>query len=219
MKTVVFGTTEYSEYVYYTMLAEGINNIVAFTMTSEYKNKDIFCNLPVIDFEDLDSIITDPFEILITVGYPKMNKGRERVYHLCKEKGYKVGSYISNRAICDSDNIGEGCIIMPRAFIAPCTQIGICNIISTDSSIGHTSTVGDFNWFSGNVTTAGDVTIGSRCFFGINSLICNNVKIADETLVGVCSYVAKDTKPGLAYMGMPAKNKNKMKSDIVIDFV
>lgn len=219
MKTIIFGTTEYSEYVYATMQVEGINNVVAFTMTSDYKDKDTFCNLPVIAFEKLESVIKDPFEILITVGYPKMNKGRIKVYNLCKERGYNIGSFISNRATIDSDNIGEGCIIMPRAFITPCTEIGVCNIINSGSVVGHTNVVGDFNWFSGNVSTAGDVIIGSRCFFGMNTLICNNVRIADDTLIGVCSYVTKDTKPGLAYMGMPAKNIRNRKSIVVIDFV
>ena len=219
---IIIGISEYSEYVFKCIQKDDVANVVAFSVNQEYIEAETYNNLPVVPLEDLDCRYDmQEFSVLITTGYKRMNAGREAIYHYCKQKGYKIYTYISPRAYidCEPENIGEGCIIMPRAGISPCTKIGVCNVINSGAGVGHTSTVGDFNWFSGRVSTAGDVTIGSRCFFGMNSLICNNVKIADETLIGVCSYVTKDTRPGLAYMGMPAKNTNNMKSSVVVDFV
>lgn len=221
-KVIIIGASEFSEYVYQCMLKDNDAEVLAFAVGKDYIEKSIFDGLPVVAIEDLDSLFNmEECSVLLTIGYKRMNEGRIEMYKYCKEKGYNIYTYISQRAYidCELNNIGEGCIIMPRAGVAPCTKIGICNVINSGSGVGHTSIVGDFNWFSGKVSTAGDVTIGSRCFFGMNSLICNNVKIADETLIGVCSYVTKDTKQGLAYMGMPAKNKKNMKSVTVIDFV
>lgn len=219
---IIIGISEYSEYVLKCIQKDEVANVLCFAVNKEYIRISEYNGFPVVPLEDLGSLYDmKRCKVLLTLGYKQMNKGREQMYNFCKEKGYGIYTYISPRAYidCEPENIGEGCIIMPRAGVAPCTKIGICNVINSGSGVGHTSTVGDFNWFSGKVSTAGDVTIGSRCFFGMNSLICNNVKIADETLIGVCSYVTKDTKPGLAYMGMPAKNKNNMKSLTVIDFV
>lgn len=219
---VIVGTNEYAEYVFEAIRKDKVADVVAFATLKAFQTQTEYRGLPVYAVEDLpDYLDMNDCQVLICVGYTEMNARRERTYSLCKQLNYRIFTYISPRAYidCEPENIGEGCIIMPRAVISPCTKIGICNVINSGSGVGHTSTVGNFNWFSGRVVTAGDVTIGNRCFFGINSVICNNVKIADETLIGVCSYVTKDTKSGLAYMGMPAKNKKNMKSKIVIDFV
>ncbi len=219
MKIVIFGTTEYSEYVYYTMLAEGINNIAAFTMTRAYIDKNTFCDLPVFPFEELELYLKAPFEILITVGYPKMNQGRVKIYNLCKKMGYKVGSFISKRSICDSSLIGEGCIIMPLVYVPPITKLGVCNIVNNGTVIGHTGIVGDFNWFSGNSISGGNIQIDNYCFFGMNSVVKNGVHVASYTLVDAFSYVLKDTVEGFFYTGNPARNVKNFKSRIVVDFI
>lgn len=221
-KVVIVGINEYSEYVYQCILKDGIAEVVAFSSLKDYMNKNDHCGLPVYPVEDLPLYLDmDECHVLPAIGYTKMNQRRENTYYLCKKLNYKIYTYVSSRAYvdCKLADIGEGCIIMPRAVVDPCTKLGVCNVINSGSGVGHNSFVGDFNWFSGNVSTAGDVTIGSRCFFGMNSLICNNVRIADETLISVCSYVTSDTKPGMAYMGMPAKNHRNMKSKVVIEFV
>ena len=219
MKEIIFGTTEFSEYVYYTMKAEHIEGIVAFTMSSDYLDKDSFCGLPVLPFEDLRTSISEDFEVIITVGYPKMNKGRIKVYQMCKDYNYNVGSFISKRAICDSNEIEEGCIIMPKVYVPPMTSLGVCNIVNVGSILGHTAKIGDFNWFSGNCVSGGNISIGNNCFFGMNSLIKNGVHVASNTLLGAYSYLCDDTGEGLFYTGNPALNMKKLKSQLVVDFI
>lgn len=221
-KVIIIGASEYSEYVCQCMLKDNDAEVLAFAIGKSYIDKTVFTGFPVVAIEEIESLFDmSECAVLLTIGYKKMNEGRYKMYDYCKRKGFKFHTYISSRAYvdCNLEDIGEGCIIMPRADICPCTKIGVCNVFNSGSVVGHTSVIGDFNWFSGNACTAGDVVIGNRCFFGMNTLVCNGVHVADETLLGVYSYITSDTKPGLAYMGTPAKNQRNMKSKIVIDFV
>lgn len=218
METVIFGISEFSEYLYHTIRIEGKINVVAFTVTKEYLHISEYCGLPVLDFDKLYEKY-DSFEILISVGYQKMNTGRELVYNQCKQKGYKIGTYISTRSICDTDKIGEGCIVMPMAYIPPLKSIGVCNVVNTASILGHTSIIGDFNWFSGNVTMGGNVIVDNNCFIGMNCLLKNDIHIASQTMLGAYSYLNDDTQEGRYYSGNPAVNERKLKSRIVCDFI
>lgn len=218
MNTVIFGISEFSEYLYHTIRIEGKIDVVAFTVTKEYLHVSEYCGLPVLDFDKLYENY-DSFEIVISVGYQKMNTGREFVYNQCKQKGYKIGTYVSSRSICDSDKIGEGSIIMPMAYIPPLTEIGKCTIINIATTIGHTSDIGDFNWFSGNCIMGGNVKVGDNCFFGMNSLIKNGITVESFTMLGAYSYLSDDSIEGRFYSGNPAVNTKNLKSKIVCDFI
>lgn len=216
---IIFGTSEYSEYVYYTIKAEKNLNVLAFTLSKDYLPEEDFCGLPVYPFEELNDKINSPFHILISVGYKKMNEGREIIYKKCKELGYDVCTYISSRSICDSDEIGEGCIIMPTAYIPPCTKLGVCNIINMGTYITHTGEIGDFNWFAATIVMGGNIKMGSNCFIGMGCTLKNGITVGSKVFLGANSYLSDDAKDNLVYIGAPAENKRGLKSSIVIDFV
>lgn len=219
-KIVILGVNEYAEYVYYTMLRENYTNIVAFSSYKNYIDKTEFCGLPVFAFEDLnDKLGCGNFEVLIAIGYTKMNSRREKAYHDSKDFGYSIHTFISSRSICDTDDVGEGCIIMPTAYVPPCTKIGKCNIINMGTYITHTGVIGDFNWFAATIVMGGNIIMGSNCFIGMGCTLKNGIHVANNTFVGANSYLNEDTYEGKAYMGSPAQNKKGLKSNIVIDFV
>lgn len=223
-KTVILGTSEFSEYVYHTILKENQIEVLAFSADKKWLNQhedfSMFNGIPVIALEDLtEHFKGDKFDVIITVGYVKMNGIREKLYKYVKELGLSVGSFISTRSICDSDDIGEGCIIMPTAYVPPCTKMGVCNIVNMGTYITHTGVVGDFNWFAATIVMGGNVKMGSNCFIGMGCTIKNGICVASNTFVGAGSYLSDDSEEGLAYMGSPAVNKKRMKSKIVIDFV
>ncbi len=217
---IIFGTSEFSEYVFQTIKKEGIVKVIGFTVDKEHLSKNEFNHLPVFAFEDLPKLIDiSSCGILITVGYTKMNQVRKEVYRKCKALGYKVATYISSRAICDSDSIGEGCLVMPMAYIPPITTLGICSVVNTATILGHTSHIGDFNWFAGNVVTGGNVRVDNNCFLGMNSLVKNGIHVASKTMIGAYSYLSEDTMENKFYSGTPAINVKKLNADVVCDFI
>lgn len=219
-KIVIAGVNEYSEYVYYTILKENAAEVVAFASLKEFITKQEFCNLPVYPLEDLPLYLDmQSCEVLITIGYTKMNSRRENTYNLCKKLNYNIYTFISRRAVCDSDDIGEGCIIMPTAYVPPCTKIGKCNIINMGTYITHTGNIGDFNWFAATIVMGGNIKMGSNCFIGMGCTLKNGISVGSKVFLGANSYLSDNAEDGLAYIGSPAENKRGLKSSIVIDFV
>jgi len=219
-KIIIVGTNEFSEYVYETIRIEKKAEVIGFSTLKEHLTQKEFCELPIYPLEELPNFFNmDDTLLLITVGYTKMNKRRENTYNICKQLGYRLYTYISPRAICDSTNIGEGCIIMPQTYIPPVTKLGVCNVINVGTIVGHTSNIGDFNWFSGNVTMGGNVMVGNNCFIGMNCLLKNGVNVASQTMIGAYSCLTEDTVEGRFYSGNPAINTKKLKSIVVCDFI
>ena len=216
-RIVIFGTSVYSHYLYYTIKAERRYNIVAFSLTKYIisDSTDTFCNLPIYPLENLKDCIDGQFKVLICVGYKNMNKGRECIYKMCKELNYEIFTYISTRAICDTE-IGEGCIVMPTAYIPADTHVGICNVFNPSSNISHTGALGNFNWIASDVSMAGNVTMGDFCFVGVSSVINNSIKIGSEVFIGANSHLTEDAIDGMAYIGSPAKTKKGYKSQLLV---
>ena len=219
-KIVIVGVNEFAEYLFYTILKENQVEVVGFATLKDFLTVNQFCNLPVYPLEDLANILNShDLKVLITIGYTKMNARREKTYNLCKSLGYDIYTYISSRAVCDSDLIGEGCIVMPMSYIPPLTKLGVCNVINVATIIGHTSVIGNFNWFSGNVTMGGNVTVHNNCFIGMNCLLKNGIRVNSQTMIGAYSYLSDDTIEGRFYSGNPAVNTKKLKSEVVCDFI
>jgi len=220
---VIFGITEFSEYMYYTILKECQYNVVAFSVDEAWLTShpaDKFCDLQVLPFEHLHEFLDmKKCGVMLTVGYKKMNGFREACYRRCKEFGYNVFTFISTRALVDSVEIGEGSIILPTAYIPPLTSIGVCNVINVGCFIGHTSKIGDFNWFSGAVTMGGNCEIANNCFIGMNSILSNGIKVASNTFISASSFVTSNTTEGKAYFGSPAINVKKISAKAAIEFV
>jgi acetyltransferase-like isoleucine patch superfamily enzyme len=71
--------------------------------------------------------------------------------------------------------------------------------------LAHDVTVGSFNVFMPLTRISGGSQIGNMNFFGIGSVILQNIKIGSNTRIAAGSLVITKTKDGFLYMGNPAK--------------
>lgn len=215
---IVFGATEITSWLIHSLTYEKQVNIVAVTVEKEYIVSSHFCGIKVVPFENLDLLFDMTIcQILITIGYNQMNNVRQRIYNQCKEKKYMIYTYISKRAIVDSiDNIGEGSIVMPGAFVGPNVSLGLCNIVNVGACISHSITIGDFNFIAGNVVFGGNVEMENNCFIGINTTIINGVHIASYTFVGASALINHNTEEYGVYTAIPTiKKEGKSSLDII----
>ena len=193
-KIIIFGATDFGRMMKYYIEKEGKSQVVAFTMNQVYIGQDTFYDLPVIAFEKIETDYPiEEYEILIAIGYSNMNDSRKKIFFECKEKGYKIASYIYEGCDLNNSIIGEGNIILYGTYVFPFAEIGDCNIFWDHVLIAHDTVVGNFNTFAAGMDTCGYVKIGDNCFFGKHCVVKENICIADYTLVGAMSYVAKDT--------------------------
>ncbi|MCQ2183063.1 MAG: hypothetical protein MJY89_06640 [Bacteroidales bacterium] len=219
-KVIIFGVNMFSSVVYQSIKIENKAEVLCFTLNKEYIKDTEFEGCPVIAFEELEERFNmDEVMIAITVGYSKMNSNRRIVYDKCKEKNYRIFTYISDNARVYGGKIGEGSIILPSAFIGPSVEIGKCAIIWNQVCVPHHSKIGSFTHLSSGTVVGGGSNIGSNCFIGMNCSIKNGIEIGDNTFVGANSYMTESTPGGLGFYGNPAKNPKGISADIMMQFV
>ena len=134
-----------------------------------------------------------------------MNQVREQIFEKCERAGYKIASFIHSTVVDYSESIGIGNIILENVKLQPFSKVGKGNIIQHFTLVSHEATVGDFNYFGGNVHLAGLSSVSHHCFLGINSLVQNTIKLAPYTLVGATVCVNADTEE--ATVIAPAQNR------------
>lgn len=181
---VIYGDTHFAEEIFHIISYEGRDRVLAFTNDRSYLNRSEIQGLPVIPFDELNNTLKEPFELLLAYGYTQMNNLREKVFNECVSAGMKVGKYISTRATCYTNDVGDGSMIWPNVYLGPGVSIGCCNIIQASCTLAHDNKMGDFNYIAPGVVVGGFASMENHCFIGLNSTIKSDVHIADYTLLG-----------------------------------
>ncbi len=209
---IVYGLNSLSKELIKFIQFEKKNVIKYIVLDRKYITYNHYEDIKIIAYEDLKKIYENNQEILITFGYSNMNKLKKSKYEQCKNDGYKIHTYISEKAMVYTDNIGEGNIIMPNVVVSNGVILNKCNIIYPSVVIGHDCNIGSFNFIASSVTILGKAIIGDRCFLGGNSTILDAKKVADATLVGAGAILSQDTEDEQVILPEKSKILNK-KSD------
>ena len=205
-KIVIFGTTEMAELTHFYFTHDTSHEVIAFTVDGNYIKEDSMYGLPVVPFEEVESIYPpDEFRMLVALWYSGINKLRAEKYYHAKAKGYELINYISSKATTwPGLVIGDNCLILENAVCMPFAKIGNNVAIMIGCSIAHGAVIGDHCFLSSEVTLMGGVVVEPYCFLGGNSTIRNNVTIASECVVGAGALILQDTKEKSVYKGNPA---------------
>jgi len=113
-KLIIVGDGETAELAYEYFTHDSPHEVVAFSVEREYAKKEQLFGLPVVFFEDLQSLFA-PAEhsVFVAISYTKLNRVRTRLYHKTKSMGYELVSYVSSKAfVWHNVEIGENCFIM-----------------------------------------------------------------------------------------------------------
>lgn len=206
-KVIVFGVADTAELAHFYLQHDSEHEVVAFTVNKEYMEAESFKGLPLVAFEDVETIFPPTeYSFFAPMTARNMNRNREKVYLEAKAKGYSFISYISSKAtIFDRSVVGENCLILEDNTIQPFTTIGNNVVLWSGNHIGHHGVIKDHVFFTSHVVMSGHCMIESYSFFGVNSTIRDYTTIAQGTLVGMASAISKDTEEWGIYIGNPAK--------------
>lgn len=206
-KVIIFGLLDTAELAHYYLENDSEHEVVAFTVSKEYIDKNEFKGLPIVPFEDIETIYPpDQYHLFAPMTAKQMNQLREKIYLEGKSKGYKYISYISSKATVFDNEIGENCFILEDNTIQPFTKIGNNVVLWSGNHIGHHGEIKDHVFFTSHVVMSGHCIIESYCFFGVNATIRDYTHLAKGTLLAMGASLTKQkTEEWGVYVGNPAK--------------
>jgi sugar O-acyltransferase (sialic acid O-acetyltransferase NeuD family) len=215
---IIFGIGDIAELAHYYFTNDSDHKVVGFTVDSTYRNKEKFCGLPVLDFENVEKKFKPNLCMMfVAISYARMNNVRTEKVKQAKKKGYKLANYISSRATILTDLVNiENCFILENNTLQPFVKIGNNVTLWSGNHIGHHSKIDDNTFISSHVVISGRVHVGKNCFMGVNSTTFDHISISDYTLVSAGSLVSRDTDKYGVYKGSPAKKINDQSCDMEI---
>jgi len=215
-KLVIIGNTSNARLAKFFFQNDSEYEVAAFSVDRKYINSEKYEGLPVVAIEDItDYYPASNYHAFVAIGYNKMNKTREYLYHKIKSKGYNLPNYISSRcSFLTQEPIGDNNLILEDNTIQPFVKIGSDNVFWSGNHIGHDTEIEDHCFISSHVVISGFVKVKSYCFFGVNSTIRDAITINRETLIAAGAIITKDTVEKGVYL--PAKSSliDKKSDDI-----
>lgn len=101
--------------------------------------------------------------------------------------------------------IGKGNIIQGGCVISCDVVVGDFNVFNGAVVLGHDVKIGDCNILMPAVRISGEVVIGDCNFFGVGSIVLQQLKIENNTKLAAGSVLMTKPKAGSLYLGVPAK--------------
>jgi UDP-3-O-[3-hydroxymyristoyl] glucosamine N-acyltransferase len=116
--------------------------------------------------------------------------------------------------------VGKNCFLgsdvsLVRGSVNENTTIGDGTVIAHGTKVGHGCAIGADNHFANNVSLAGNVTTGERCFFGSAAVVRPMITLAADTTVGAGAVVVNNVLDShLVLMGVPARSTEPAKEKL-----
>lgn len=212
---VIFGTGLIAEVADFYFRTDSAYDVVAFTNAEKFIEADTFLNRPLIAFEKLaEQYGPDTCQIFIALGYKKTNQIRQQRYGDAKQSGYQCASYVSSRAMCYGESIGDNCFILENNVIQPFVKIGDNVTLWSGNHIGHHTTIGDHCFVSSHVVISGGCRIDENCFLGVNSTLRDNIQLGKFTVVSAGASVM-DSCEERSVIVAPRSTTRVIKKDVI----
>jgi sugar O-acyltransferase (sialic acid O-acetyltransferase NeuD family) len=214
-KVVLVGGSELARVVL-SLLADAPDlEPVACSVDAEHLDAAAEIGLPVVDLNALaDSLPPADHELLVCVGYRKVNKAREELTGRMLAAGYRLATLRHPAAWISHDaRVGAGCIVFPRAVVEPYASIGNSSILWSGSLVAHDSRIGAFGFLAPNATVAGNVTLGERAFIGANATVRDGVTVGGDCVVGAGAIVKHDLRDGTVLPAAQTPAGQRLSSD------
>lgn len=101
--------------------------------------------------------------------------------------------------------VGAGTVIFAQAAINAGASIGAGCIVNTGATVDHDCQLDDGVHICPGVHLAGNVTVGTRSWIGIGSVVRQDISIGRDVVIGAGSVVVQDVPDAVTSYGVPAR--------------
>jgi sugar O-acyltransferase (sialic acid O-acetyltransferase NeuD family) len=208
---VLFGAGRVASLLRHVIEHDGGRTVAAFTADPEHVRAAEYEGLPVVPFDELErSYPPSHYDLMVSVGYHRINTLRRERFEEARARGYQLPSYVSTRAIVFPDlELGANCVIYEGAIVQSHARLGENVLLRSGANIGHHSVVGSHTYVATGVIMGGTVRIGEQAFIGVGAVLRDQITIGERALVGAGAVVLEDVEPDSVYAGNPARRLAK----------
>lgn len=203
-KLVIFGLGDLAQLAHFYFTTDSNYEVVAFSVDANYVKESKFCDLPIIDFEEVSSAYPPhEHDFFVALGYSSLNALRKEKYLAVKALGYRLATFVSSHStVLNGGEIGDNCFIFEDNTIQPFVKIGNNVILWSGNHLGHHSLIRDHTFVSSHVVISGHVEVGEQCFIGVNATLRDHIKIGDRCVIGAGTLLLQDAAPEGVYIGV-----------------
>lgn len=215
-KLIIFGSGDIAQLAHYYFTSDSEYDVIAFTVDKDYMQCEIFCGLPVVQFEQLKDIYPpDEFLIFIALSYSKLNLLRKEKFEQAKSLGYTLASYISSKAtVLNGYVFGENCFILEDNTIQPFVRIGHNVTLWSGNHIGHHSVIKDHSFISSHVVISGGVEINEQCFIGVNATLRDHIVVGERCVIGAGALLLSNADSEGLYIGSATQRSVRLSTSL-----
>ena len=142
--------------------------------------------------------------VAIAIGDPDI---RKRLYYQYKCNSNVRFPNLTDPSVISSERLfcGEGNIVCAGTIMTVDIEIGNCNIINLDCTIGHDVQIKDFVTINPSVNISGNVSIKSGCNIGTGTQIIQGIDVGQNTIIGAGAVVNRSIVGNCTVVGAPAR--------------
>ncbi|MEZ0372007.1 MAG: acetyltransferase [Candidatus Sericytochromatia bacterium] len=213
---ILFGVGTTAQVMHYHLSRAG-HRVAAFTVDRAFVAETNLLGCPVVPFEELDKHFPpDRYQMMIAIGYVKLNQLRAERCEQARALGYRLFSFISpTAAVWEGLEAGEHCRIGEQTLIQPYTRLGTNVYVGSGCIVGHHSQLGDHCFLASRVTLGGGVVVEPYAFLGTGAIIRNKVRIGARSVVGAGAVILEDTREGGVYVAAGAEELDISSSELI----
>lgn len=198
---VIFGAGDIAQLAHYYFQADSEYQVVAFVVDEAFRDREEFCDLPLIALEALPILFPpSKFEVFVALSYSRLNEIRKDKYLAIKKLGYKMPSYISSNAlVLNNGSIGENCFILENNVVQPFVVIGDNVTLWSGNHIGHHTLINNHCFIASQAVISGGVVIGEQCFIGVNATLRDHISIGHKCVIGAGALILENADSNGVY--------------------
>ena len=202
-KLIIFGAGDIAEIAAYYFDNQSEYDVVSHTVDGEFLTGEKFGRRPVCAFEEIaERFPASEHDMFVALSYTKLNALRKDKYQAAKSMGYKLASFVSEKAsVLNGNQIGDNCFIFEDNTIQPFCTIGNNVTLWSGNHIGHHSVIHDHVFISSHVVVSGGVEIGEQSFIGVNATLRDHIKVGERCVIGAGALLLSDAEAEGVYLG------------------